>query len=463
MSAAQVSGLGAETGCPPLYFVGGFRFDTLFFSAILKRNLMTQKDFQKIVHNLPDNPGVYFFKKGREILYVGKATSLRDRVRSYFSRDLMGTRGPLLVKMVNEAEKIDFTPTDSVLEALILEAYTIKENQPPYNSKEKDDKSYNYVVITDEAFPRILTLRGRNLQKTNTYKVKATFGPFPHGTQLRDALKIVRKIFPYRDRCSPAENFSRGKILAGKPCFNRQIGLCPGVCTGEIDAKQYAKTIRNIKLFFSGKKAQILKNLEKDMKGYAKKRLFEKAESTKRMIFALNHIQDVSLIRSDALQDKLVFKTDTSFRMEAYDIAHISGTSTVGVMVVMENGELEKDEYRKFKIRGGGEVTVDDTKNLRELLTRRLGHAEWQLPNLIVIDGGVAQMNLAKEVLKERGFNIEIVSVVKDDKHKAREVIGKKGAIQKYEKNILLINAEAHRFAIAYHRNLRGKSFRGLR
>jgi excinuclease ABC subunit C len=149
--------------------------------------------------------------------------------------------------------------------------------------------------------------------------------------------------------------------------------------------------------------------------------------------------------------------------MEAYDIAHLSGKDTVGVMVVMENGDLEKNEYRKFKIRGAGSVTVDDTKNLRELLTRRFGHTEWRLPNLIVIDGGVAQMNVAKEVLKERGLHIELVSVVKDEKHNAREIMGKKSAVQKYEKNILLLNSEAHRFAIAYHRNLRGKSFRSFR
>jgi len=422
---------------------------------------MNQKDFQKIANSLPDNPGIYFFKKGREILYVGKATSLRDRVRSYFSRDLMNTRGPLLVKMVEDADRIDFSQTDSVLEALILEAYTIKEKQPLYNSKEKDDKSYNYVVVTDEKWPRVLIVRGRDvLLKAKNYKLRTTFGPFPHGTQLKDALKIVRKIFPYRDKCVPKEE--QKNPIKVRPCFNRQIGLCPGVCTGEIDSKQYKKTIRNIELFFSGKKLQIVKNLEKDMKGYARGRLFEKAENAKRMIFALNHIQDVSLIRNDVMQDNPALLGKT-FRMEAYDIAHISGTNTVGVMVVMENGELDTDEYRKFKIRGDGSVTVDDTKNLRELLTRRLGHAEWTLPNLIVIDGGVAQTNVAKEALKEREFAIEIVSVVKDDKHRAREILGRKGTIQKHEKEILLINSEAHRFAIAYHRNIRGRSFRGLR
>jgi len=426
---------------------------------------MTQKDFQTIAAELPENPGIYFFKKGKEILYVGKATSLRSRVRSYFSHDLIQTRGPFIVKMVLEADTITHTVTDSVLEALILEAYTIKEKQPQYNTKEKDDKSYNYVIITDEEYPRVLIERGRNLLKTKEHVVKAMFGPFPNGQQLREALKIVRKIFPFRDKCVPAslQPITKNSKLptVAKPCFNRQIGLCPGVCTGEVSPKEYMKTIRNIELFFSGKKSQILKNLERDMKSCAKERQFEKAEGIKRKIFSLNHIQDVSLLKRDMLRDDILGTSD-SFRIEAYDIAHHAGSSTVGVMVVWEDGELNKNQYRKFKIRGDGSVTIDDTKNLSEVLLRRLGHAEWKLPNLIVVDGSVAQLNAAQTVLTERGFNIEIVGVVKDDKHKAKEIIGKKGKIKNYEQQILLINAEAHRFAIAYHRGLsRGRMRNG--
>ncbi len=421
---------------------------------------MDLKRLNKFINTIPDSPGVYKFKSGKGILYVGKASSLRDRVRSYFGKDLMGARGPLIVRMVEEAKSVYFEKTDSVLEALILEAYLIKKHKPLYNSKEKDDKSYNYVVITDEEFPRVLIVRKKELDNGLPVQTALRFvaGPFPHGSQLKEALKIIRKIFPFRDKCTPlltTKNYRlQGKI---KPCFNRQIGLCPGVCTGEIDKKEYERQIKNIELFFQGKKDKILNNLEKGMKLFAKKKEFEKAGEIKKKIFAINHIQDVALLKDSLKANN--YKPKTNFRIEAYDIAHTGGKETVGVMVVMENGELNNGEYRKFKIRGDGKDKIDDTKNLKEILVRRLGHAEWNLPNLIVIDGGIAQMNIAKETLRERNFDIEIVSVVKDEKHKPREILGNKGKVNRYANDILLINNEAHRFAISFHKKRRGEQF----
>lgn len=435
---------------------------------------MTSQDYKKL--NLPDSPGVYFFKKKRKILYVGKATSLKDRVKSYFSRDLIRTRGPLLVRMLEESDSVAFEIADSVLEALILEAHYIKKFQPFHNSISKDDKSYNYVVITKEKFPRILTMREtelfrmrngesrivKNLSRSNqfliphsSFTIRFMAGPFPHGQQLREALKIIRRIFPYRDlKCNPDQ---------GRPCFNRQIGLCPGVCTGEISEKEYKKTIKNIELFFQGKKAQIVKNLEREMKSLAKAKEFEKANIAKRQIFALNHIQDVALLKQENLKPK-TYNLKPEFRIESYDIAHMSGKETVGVMVVIENGEVNKNEYRKFKIKGtDGVVEVDDTKNLREILQRRFKHTEWVKPDLIVIDGGVGQLNTAKEVLKVLNLNIEIVSVVKNERHRPREILGNQKIIKMLEKSILLSNNEAHRFAISYHKNLRNRAFRGLK
>lgn len=394
--------------------------------------------------NLPDVPGVYFFKQGKKILYVGKATSLKDRVKSYFARDILLTRGPKIEKMLEEADSLEYTQTDSVLEALILEANEIKKYQPPANSRDKDDKSYNYVVFTKEDFPKILLVRGRELNiSQDSFSIKYAFGPFPHGGELREALKIIRRIFPYRD--------AKCKILpAGKqrPCFNAQIGLCPGPCAGWISKKDYTKTIRNLKLFFEAKKPRLIGTLEKEMKVLAKAERFEEAEKIKRQIFALEHIQDIALIKSDLSGEK-----EIGFRIEAYDIAHTSGKEVVGVMTVVEDGELNKSQYRKFKIRADKN---DDTNNLKEVLNRRLNHPEWPLPNLIAVDGGIGQLNAAKEVLKERGFDIEVASVVKDERHKARDIIGSK----EHSKEMLLANAEAHRFAIGYHRKLRGKGFR---
>ncbi len=400
--------------------------------------------FKKQTEKLPDEPGVYFFKKGEVTLYVGKATSLRDRTRSYFSPDLISTRGPLLVKMITEADSIDFQKTDSVLEALILEAALIKKHLPKFNTQEKDDKSWNYVVITKEDFPRVLLVRGKDLLHSGFtdlgYKIKESFGPFPHGAQLKIALKIIRKIFPYRDYCTP---------LQGKACFNAQIGLCPGVCDGRISKSDYTRQIRHIQLFFEGKKSTLMKSLEKEMNQFAKNREFEKAAEIKRKIFALNHIQDVALIR----RDKETPVDDKSFRIEAYDIAHISGTSTVGVMTVIEDGEVKKADYRMFKIRTA--KAGSDTGALQEVLERRLKHTEWPTANLIVIDGGIAQRNLAERVLEQAGQKILVVNVVKDDRHKPDHFLGDESLVKKYKREILLVNNEAHRFGISYHKKVR--------
>ena len=377
---------------------------------------------------IPDNPGVYFFIAGKEILYIGKATSLKDRVKSYFGKDIMDTRGPLILDMVFKATDIKWQETDSVLEALILEANLIKKHQPIYNTKEKSDKSFNYVCITKGK--KIALVRGRMLQK---HSYASIFGPFPSGSQLREALKIIRKIFPFIEE-------RRG--TKGRDEFYKQIELYPA------DSVENKNNIRNIKLFFEGKKGMILKNLVKEMKAYAKVQAFEKAGEMKRQIFALQHIHDVALIKDEGAGER------TGFRIEAYDVAHMGGKNMVGVMVVVEGGQVNKNEYRKFKIRGFD--TANDTGALREMLERRLKHTEWRYPDLIVVDGGIAQKNTAEKILKENKLKIHVSAVVKDDRHKAKMILQ---ADPKLKKSILLANSEAHRFAIKYHKEKREKSF----
>ena len=488
---------------------------------------MLKKDFDKIYKKLPDSPGIYLFKYGKNLLYVGKATSLRQRVRSYFSNDLIKTRGRLLVDMVTMADKIDFKTTDSVLEALILEAQYIKEHLPKYNTKDKDNKSYNYVVITDEDYPRVLVVRGRNLEqnleknlKQNSSdkkgdakvgeKYKYTFGPYPYGGELKEALNLIRRIFPFRDKCTPLAELKLkagttadavGAITHPRPCFNRSIGLCPGVCTGEISKKDYVTQIKNIKLFFEGKKPALLKSLTKQMQTFAKEKEFEKAGEIKKTIFALNHIQDVSLIKKndsiDGLQvsqnNKIDGKTvnftrggeksgdkndDASFfRIEAYDIAHLSGQNMVGVMVVMENGELKPGDYRKFVIKGFEKA--NDAGALEEVVKRRIAHTEWRTPNAVVLDGNEVQLKRAYDSFGPIAKNISFCSVVKDKTHKAKNILflnktvksamlvgtpsssGTSGtsATEFSKEQIVKINAEAHRFAIAFHKNRRAKDF----
>ncbi|MFA6270203.1 MAG: GIY-YIG nuclease family protein [Candidatus Paceibacterota bacterium] len=453
---------------------------------------MEKQKASEIIKKLPDAPGVYLFLgtpkrsggdwRGGKILYVGKATSLKDRVRSYFNQDIVNTRSPLISKMLSQFDDIQFIKTDSVLEALVLEANLIKKYQPEANIKEKDNRSFNYVVITDEDFPRVLIMRGRELEQIPTTEIDSfadvpdfsskntasesisfvgkkekirifkTFGPFPNGSQLKEALKIVRKMFPFRDKCIP---------MVGRPCFNRQIGLCPGVCMGEISQKEYAQNIKNIILFFESKKQVLIKKLEKQMRDFAKARQFEKAQKIKKTIFTLGHIQDVSLIKDQVSKGTF----DTNFRIESYDIAHLSGTNMVGAMTVLENGEIKKSDYRKFKIKWFDKLTtgnnkiVDDTRALSEVLLRRLAHIEWPKADLIVVDGGLAQKRAVEKILNANNTKIPVVSVVKDEHHKPKEILGitrlKNLKIENLEKQILLANAETHRFALGFHKQLR--------
>lgn len=446
---------------------------------------------------LPETPGVYFFLGDRrKILYIGKATLLRSRVQSYFAADIASRRGPLIQKMIAEARAIRIRKTDSVLEALLLEAALIKKFKPPYNTDGKDGKSYNCVVITDENFPRVLVVRQKNLslerleiencppaevsacaehadRSASAGKLKVIYGPFPNGGELREALKIIRKIFPWRDnKCNlPVSSSSRRtpvysdvlknirisnkndiKFTADfryRPCFNRQIGLCPGVCTGEITRAEYAKTIQKLRKFFSGDITGLERELEREMAKYAKLQAFEKANEAKRKLFAIRHIQDVALIKSD-----LTLRPNTkNFRIEAYDIAHTNGTNIVGAMAVVENGEVKRSDYRKFLLKTVS--GADDIKSLREILSRRLVHNEWLKPNLIVVDGNEAWQAAAREILKNNDLKIPVVAVVKDNRHNAREILGDREVVARHSKAILLANSEVHRFVLAFHRKRR--------
>ncbi len=488
-------------------------------------NLQTLK-----ILNLPDTPGVYFFRKGHldgDVLYIGKATSLRDRVKSYFGDDLIHTRGRLLVDMVTQATELTFEKTDSVLEAFLLETELIKKYQPKYNTKEKDNKSFNYVVITKEEYPRVLVVRGRNLEQgaaqnttqktTLDFQYTDVFGPYPFGTELREALKLIRKIFPYRDTCKPLnENKS------GRPCFNASIGLCPGVCDGRISRADYLKQVNNIRLFLKGKKKKLIKDLTRQMSAYSKKHEFEKASEVKRTIQALTHINDISMIKDDRrikipsptrqssvndnqVENENVNQNENVLRIEAYDIAHMSGKDMVGVMVVAnivgEDVEFIKSEYKKFNIKSVN--GANDTGALKEVLERRIAHTEWPAPDMIVIDGGQAQLNVAESVLRDVRSqtnsksqenvlaSVILVSVLKDDRHKAKNIListdvgevksevgGKSSGemmignsegnaaarpqidpnSKNVQKMIVAINAESHRFALAFHTKKRSKS-----
>ena len=414
--------------------------------------------------DLPDVPGVYLFKQGRKVLYVGKATSLRDRVRSYFDDDLIATRGPRVVDMVTKATSVTHEPTPTVLEALVREAALIRHHHPSGNAEGKDDKTFLYACITDEEIPRVLAIRGSNLdfktKKTaDGQKLKAIYGPFPSGHQLREGLRLIRRIFPFFDTTKPIA--AKSKHQLAKIEFNRQIGQYPRLPfeagtpakEGEVDKRAYRKSIRNVALFLSGRTKELRVKLNKEMKTAAADERFEEAAQARRQLFALDHIQDVSLIKDENL-DRGSARTG---RIEAYDTAHLAGTNAIGVMVVVEDGAPMKKEYRTFKIRGVQKN--DDIASLRELLLRRLNHPEWSLPNAIVVDGGAAQKRAAETVLTQLALAIPVAAVVKDERHRPREILGgRRAGIA--DSDIVLANAEAHRFSLSRHRRARSGALR---
>lgn len=399
--------------------------------------------------NLPDSPGVYFFLgKKKEILYIGKATSLRSRVRSYFGKNLAESRSFLIESLAQKIRGVKYQKTDSILEALILEANLIKKHQPKYNTQDKDDKSFNYVVITDENLPRVLLERGKNLTlDPKPYTLMAIYGPYTHNKQLKDALKIIRKIFPFLDE-------KTGNLHTER--FYQELGLAPKI-DGSEAKKEYKRTIRHLKLFFEGKKKRLIGRLENEMEKEVKKQNFEKSTEIRDKIFALKHIQDVALIKSDfypRLSLSNPYKSAIT-RIEAYDISHIMGKFVVGAMAVLKDGNLQNNSYRKFKIKLN--PGINDIRALKEVLQRRLNHKEWPMPNLIVVDGGIAQKRVAEQILKEKNLNIPVVAVTKDEKHRPKHILGDKKTIDSFKGQILEANTEAHRFALAYHKNLRDR------
>ncbi len=408
----------------------------------------------------PETPGVYVMKDADgQVLYVGKAANLRRRVSSYFERP----HDVRIQTLVSRIADIELNKTDTALEALILEAELIKKLRPPFNVREKDDKSFLYAEIESrEKFPRVMLVRGKDAERGRRY------GPFTSASSAREALRILRRIFPWNMHAPEAV----GKMK--RPCFDHEVGLCPGTCIGAVTHGDYmAHTIAPLKLFLEGKKKRVLALFEKEMRASAKALDFERAEKLRRRIFALKHIHDTALISEN---DVLLPATGPSsseggkralpphaYRIEGYDISNISGTSSVGSMVVFEGDEPNKAEYRKFKIR-----SVDgpnDVGMLTEVLERRFaenhrgdsaehGRSGWRLPDLILIDGGLAQANAAKKVLLRAGLRIPILGIAKGPERKRNDIIG--GIPKGVRKETLVrVRDEAHRFAISYHKALR--------
>ncbi len=419
----------------------------------------------KIKNNeLPDSPGVYLMKDGKGgVLYVGKATSLKRRVSSYFQK----AHDSRIEEMVSKIRKIDYIQKPTVIEALVLEANLIKYYWPKYNVMQKDNKSFLYLVITKEDFPRPILIRGKELDETSPKQFKAVFGPYTSAKSLRAALDLLRKVFPWSD-CVPGQK---------RPCFYVYLKQCPGVCVNAIPKKEYQKIIRDLIKFFEGKKDTLIKKYEREMAMASKEERFEDAVDLRNRIFNLEHIQDVAVLKKEDNDVDKIKMGEVSVnlfgRIEGYDISNISGTSTVASMVVFENGAPLKAQYRKFKIKSV--EGSNDVAAMRETLMRRFkNHApsgspstrgrEWELPDLLLIDGGLPQVHAAESVLREIDVPLPVIGIAKGSERKRNDLICSKQNLElckvceQYKDILIAVRDEAHRFAVKYHKQVRGRT-----
>ncbi len=449
---------------------------------------MTNAQIKNQLKDIPTASGVYqFFDASGLILYIGKARDLRHRVLSYFLRSNLG-RGLRVAQLVDNISAIEWQATDSEIEALLLEARLIQKYKPKYNIVWRDDKSYLHVEIDTKAdFPTIRLVRKNEVGKN---KQARYFGPYTSSRALRLALKFIRRMLPYceysftkrrkaisrsRQRFGVA---STDSLVASswfdKPCLYYHLGLCPGICAGDISRQGYRKQVRRLTYFFDGRKDKVIAELEREMKHLSRNKKFEEAVRIRDRYLSLCHLKDISLMRGAFEERTIAERSLVPHRIEAYDVSSIFGKYAVGAMVVFVDGQPVGSEYKRFKIRS---VTgISDVSALVEVLRRRFGHSvfanktgplsaktrpfdkkEWPLPNLIILDGGKPQLNAAIKVLTEFGAQIPVLAVAKGRERRRADQYYY--GLDRFDDERLLrqIRDEAHRFAISYYRTLHRK------
>jgi len=400
---------------------------------------------QESLNQLPDRPGVYLFKGASgTTLYVGKAVSLRKRVLSYFqpSRPLPAR----ISHLIKQTTDLEWIITGSEAEALLYEASLIKEERPKYNVAFRDDKSYPVLKVTvEEPFPRLFIGRG-----SHDAGVKV-IGPFANATLLKQAFSAIRRIIPFRT-C---------RTLPKRACLDYFLKLCPAPCEGKISEAAYRESLEQVFRLMEGKKELVLEELKTKMKVASLARRYEEAARIRDQMAGLLQLsaRPRRLIPSEALADLQAILRLPSLprRIEAFDVSNIFGRQAVGSMVTFVDGRPDKSGYKRFKIR---EVTgIDDYAMMREIVRRRYDKAE-PLPDLVVIDGGKGHLNCALEVLKALRLNLSVIGIAKE--FEELFLPGKREPIilppsSKALQLVQRLRDEAHRFAIGYHRLLRGK------
>ncbi|MEX0895317.1 MAG: GIY-YIG nuclease family protein [Patescibacteria group bacterium] len=354
-------------------------------------------------------PGVYWFLDSNEnVLYVGKAKSLKKRLTSYTQVNRLPERTKQLVKT---ASAFKYQTLSSELEALLVEAELIRTYLPPYNILLKDDKSPIYVHVTRETFPRVTMVRKKEII---TQQLKGTIlGPFQSAYKLREVLRLARDIFPW---CNQRGNAATADQ---KPCFYYHIGLCPGACIGDISAKDYQENSTQLVAFLKGKTKQVSRDLSAKMKEAAETERFEDAAELRDQFQLITEVTqptyrlkpDLLLgtsLSSNAAKDQLLHlrrllhtyaglsNQASLYRIEGYDVSNLQGQLAAVGMVVFTQGDPDSSQYRLFNIKTLD--TPNDYHMLKEALQRRQNHPEWTRPHLVVIDGGKGQLRAALSV-----------------------------------------------------------------
>jgi excinuclease ABC subunit C len=447
------------------------------------------------LNTLPKTAGVYvFFTKNLklkiknlklECIYIGKAINIQSRVKNHFQQP--SYRDNLFMDKV---EKVGYFETGSEIEALVLEANLIKKHQPRFNVVWRDDKNYFYVAVTKDQRPIVYITHQPFDKAQGKQNEKAKYvGPFVEGTALKMTLRFLRKAFPY---------YTSKKHPKTK-CTYCHLGLCPGPELFENPPspkaseglREYRRNIKKLILILEGKRNAVLNSLKREMKNLSKESKFEEAAKVRDQILSLQQVMshagviEQEKIKSNSLaiqksRDSVNYaevnlgweKTQNILRglldldkkiskIECYDVSNIQGKHATGSMVVFVNGKADKNQYRKFKIKGAKEP--NDIAMLKETIGRRLFHKEWQYPEVMLIDGGIAQLNVA---INAKNINpdtrhIKIISIAKRNKdlyiEGKKDYIPLKSLPREIYNLILQLDDEAHRFAISYHKKLRKK------
>jgi excinuclease ABC subunit C len=441
--------------------------------------------------NLPKEPGVYFHKDAAgDIIYVGKAAVLSNRVRQYFQKSR--TRDPKTEALVSEIVDTDWMVVGSELEALFLEAEMVRRYMPRYNILLRDDKSLSYIRIDyDSDFPTVTTTR-RPLDDGARY-----FGPYLSNYNIKVALKLLRRIFPYSTRKIPGQK---------RATLHYHIGLDPGLEQGKTTLTDYRANLRKLMAVIQGRRTEVIKQVEKEMKAASKSGDYEQAAKFRNQFFALQNLtkqvifsdkEFLDISKDHALSElvDLLGLRNYPKRIEGYDISHMSGKDVVASMVVFTNGVSNKGEYRKFKTR---QDHNNDFYNMQETLTRRLSQKNvrnWGMPDIFLIDGGKGQLGAALKARDDTGHSDSVfIGLAKREEQivirKANEVKSRKLKVKSGGSNVelnlqflhklggfvtesdefLLVNLphntnlvkllqrirdESHRFAISYHSTLK--------